>query len=232
LAFRHLGYPWEEEKIRMKLLLINPTVHRQLEKRITPFWLPPLGLASLGGLTPEEWETSLLDENVEDIDFDQKADLVAISCMTANSERAYHLARHFKKGGSPIVLGGPHITMLPEEGLQVADSVVIGDAETVWPQILTDSAEGRLQKKYNAFEREGALDTFSQPRRSLYKKTRILVLTAYKLREAVRFDALFAASIRGTTADTAGNLCPMSCARSKCWVTGICRSFSWTTTCW
>jgi radical SAM superfamily enzyme YgiQ (UPF0313 family) len=152
-----------------KLLLIYPTVHQPGMPRIKPFWLPPLGLASLAGLTPQNWDIRLWDENVEDIDFDTDCDVVAIGCMTANSKRAYEIAAAFRNRGKKVILGGPHVTVCGMEALQYADTIVSGDPEPVWNTVLDDFRNGQLKKIYTVVPDDTNIDQFSFPRRDLFK---------------------------------------------------------------
>ncbi len=109
---------------------------------------PPLALPLLAGLTPPDVEVRLIDENVEPIDTDATADWVAITCMTASAPRAYAIADAFRQRGIPVVMGGIHPTVLPEEAAAHADAVVIGEAEPVWPEVLADLAAGSLRPRY------------------------------------------------------------------------------------
>jgi radical SAM superfamily enzyme YgiQ (UPF0313 family) len=102
----------------------------------------------LKGLTPPEHEVRIIEEELNNIDLDQECDLVAISCMTANSHRAYELCREFKKRGKTVVIGGVHPTILPDEALQHADSVVVGEAEGVWETLLNDFQNNNLKRRY------------------------------------------------------------------------------------
>jgi radical SAM superfamily enzyme YgiQ (UPF0313 family) len=132
----------------MKILLISPTID---SKRRTNrgLMMPQLSLYILKGLTPVEHEVKIIEEESESIDFEVPCDLVAISCMTANSTRAYELAKEFRARGKTVVMGGVHPTILPDEALQYSDCVVIGEAEGVWEKLLEDFQQGRLQKKYH-----------------------------------------------------------------------------------
>jgi radical SAM superfamily enzyme YgiQ (UPF0313 family) len=111
--------------------------------------IPQLALHLLEGLTPQEHEVTLVEEENEVLNLEEECDLVGISCMTSNAPRAYHLAQEFKKRGKTVVFGGVHPTILPDEALQHGDSVVIGEAEGVWEQVLEDFGKGELQKKYH-----------------------------------------------------------------------------------
>jgi radical SAM superfamily enzyme YgiQ (UPF0313 family) len=112
--------------------------------------LPPLALPTLAALTPPGVEVALTDENVEPIDFNEEVDLVGISFMTFLAPRAYEIADEMRSRGVKVVLGGIHASMLPQEALQHADSIVIGEAEETWPLVVRDFAAGRLQIIYRA----------------------------------------------------------------------------------
>jgi radical SAM superfamily enzyme YgiQ (UPF0313 family) len=131
----------------MKILLISPTV--DASKRTNKgLMIPQLSLYILQGLTPKIHEVKIIEEESEDIDFDFPCDLVGISCMTANSTRAYEVSAEFRKRGKTVVLGGVHPTILPDEALQHCDCVVVGEAEGVWENLLSDFQIGSMQKKY------------------------------------------------------------------------------------
>jgi radical SAM superfamily enzyme YgiQ (UPF0313 family) len=132
----------------MKILLISPTV--DAEKRTNKgLMMPQLALYILEGLTPDNHEVNVIEEEVEDVDLEQSCDLIGISCMTANAPRAYVLCKEFKKRGKTVVMGGVHPTILPDEALQYADSVVIGEAEGVWELLLKDFENNTLKRQYN-----------------------------------------------------------------------------------
>ncbi len=109
---------------------------------------PPLSLMTIAALTPEKHNVTITDESVEAVDFDQKPDLVGLTAMTAAAPRAYQIADRFRQQGVPVVMGGMHASALPDEALQHVDSVVIGEAEELWPQLLADLEDGSLQPVY------------------------------------------------------------------------------------
>ncbi len=111
--------------------------------------MPQLALYILQGLTPSQHKVTIIEEEKEPIDFDIDYDLVAISCMTANAPRAYEICTAFKKRNKTVVLGGVHPTLLPDEALQYADSVVIGEAEGVWETLLDDFQNNRIKDRYH-----------------------------------------------------------------------------------
>ncbi|HEY1758529.1 MAG TPA: radical SAM protein [Bryobacteraceae bacterium] len=112
----------------------------------------PLTLTTLASLVPEDIpaEIRIVDEGVEEIDPDRiEADLVGISAITGTAPRAYEISAQLQKKGTPVVLGGVHPTLMPQEAMRHADSVVAGYAEESWPQLLRDFAAGRMQRRYD-----------------------------------------------------------------------------------
>ncbi|MEN6621930.1 MAG: radical SAM protein [Smithella sp.] len=130
--------------------------------------IPPLNLSSLARYTPEDYEVEIVDEAVEDLDYNAHADLVGITCMTPLAPRSYELAEHFRKRGLPVVMGGIHVSYMPEEALRYADTVVIGEAEQIWPLLLEDFAKGQMQKIYKAGE-QPHIENLLPPRRDLLR---------------------------------------------------------------
>ena len=111
-------------------------------------FIPPLTLATLNGLTPEHHNTQIVNDIVEDIDFAGSYDLVAITAMTMQVERAYQIADAFRERGIKVIMGGMHPTVLPQEAKQHADSVVVGEADNIWEQILDDCENNALKDFY------------------------------------------------------------------------------------
>src|SRR5215203_6894153 len=111
----------------------------------------PLTLTMLAALAPRELniEWQLLDEGIADVPMDLVVDLVGITVITGTAMRAYELARHFRERGIKVVMGGPHVTLIPDDAKPHADAVVVGYAEDSWPQLLRDFAGGQLQARYD-----------------------------------------------------------------------------------
>ena len=111
----------------------------------------PLTLTTLAALTPEELNPEFLffDEGVADVPLDIDADLIGLTVLTGSAPRAYALAREFRLRGRTVVLGGPHVTLVPEEAQLHADAICVGYAEESWPQLLRDHAAGRLKARYD-----------------------------------------------------------------------------------
>src|SRR5262245_59225170 len=110
----------------------------------------PLTLTTLAALIPVELEmdVELFDEGIADVPLALDADLVGLSVITGTARRAYELADHFRARGIAVVLGGPHVTLIPDDAEAHADALVVGYAEDTWPQLLRDLAAGRLQRRY------------------------------------------------------------------------------------
>ncbi len=147
----------------MRVLLIVPSIHGG-KARLTP----TLSVITVAALTPSDIEVSVIDENVERINFDAEFDLVGITVMTSSAIRSYELANIFQKKGSAVVLGGVHPSLMPDEAIQHCDSVVIGEAEGVWPKLLRDFEYGKLQKFYQR-ETPACLENQPIPRRDLLR---------------------------------------------------------------
>ncbi|MEJ2247657.1 MAG: radical SAM protein, partial [Acidobacteriota bacterium] len=142
--------------MNMRLFLINPSnpLVRIVKVRESHWnryrvW-KPLSLMVLAGLTPKDWEISILDENtgVPDYAAMPRPDLVGITAFTSQANRAYEVAGYFRNQGVPVVMGGIHATMCSEEVSERVDSIVTGEAESVWSEVLEDARSGFLKPKY------------------------------------------------------------------------------------
>jgi radical SAM superfamily enzyme YgiQ (UPF0313 family) len=142
----------------MKILLISPERARRKEEAFL-FKLGFLNLPYVAAVTPPDVEVRIIDEAYEKIDFDEKADLVGLTAQTPAAPRAYQIAGEFRKRNVPVVMGGAHASMLPDEALQHVDAVVIGEAEDTWPRLIEDLKKGGLKRVYqgNGFVDPSAL---------------------------------------------------------------------------
>ncbi len=114
------------------------------------FRFPYLSLTTLAALCPPGCRVRIIDENVDPVDLDARPDVVGISLMTPLAPRGYAIADAYRRRGIPVILGGIHATMMPEEASQHADAVVLGEAEGVWPHVIEDRLANRLQPFYRA----------------------------------------------------------------------------------
>jgi radical SAM superfamily enzyme YgiQ (UPF0313 family) len=130
----------------------------------------PLTLTTLAALTPSDAgaEITLIDGSVQRVPDKARFDLVAISCLTGTALRAYEWARHFRRRGATVVLGGIHVTLRPDEAAQHADAIMTGFAETTWPQMITDFSAGQLKPRYDG--KRGDVALLPHPRRDLQKR--------------------------------------------------------------
>ncbi len=131
-----------------KLLLINPVGRRSgyLVSKYSTF--QPLSLAYIAAVTPSHWEIKILDENIEKFAFED-ADLVGITGFTSNINRAYEIAGIYREKKIKVIMGGIHASMLPDEALQHVDTVVAGEVEGIWKQVIEDFENNRLLPRYN-----------------------------------------------------------------------------------
>jgi radical SAM superfamily enzyme YgiQ (UPF0313 family) len=136
----------------------------------------PLALPLLAALTPSYVDVRITDENVEPIDFEEEVDLVGITFLTGLAPRAYEIADAYRAKGVVVVLGGIHASMLPDEAILHADSIVIGEAEETWPNLIEDFKNGDLKKTYKAEQQPDILES-PLPRWDLVKNDKYMYLT-------------------------------------------------------
>jgi radical SAM superfamily enzyme YgiQ (UPF0313 family) len=160
----------------VKILLIQPTTcfsdGTPYKSRIR--WMMGLTLPYLAGLTPKEFDVALLDDRMDEIDYDGRYDLVGITTTISTSYRAYHIAAEFRKRGVPVVLGGFHATLMPKECLEHCDAVVEGEAEYSWPELLDDFSRGQMRRRYRANEYHD-LKNLPAPRWELLNRKKYVV---------------------------------------------------------
>ncbi len=140
----------------MNILLIAPASgdwHHIGRSRVfngRTFRFSLLSLLTVAAETPAGVEVEIVDEQIDEVPMDADVDLVGITCMTAAAPRAYELAARFRQRGVPVVLGGMHPTLCPDEAIRHADAVVVGEAEGIWPRVVNDAREGNLNGIYQA----------------------------------------------------------------------------------
>ena len=149
----------------MNILLISPERKRRRDEAFL-FKLGFLNLPYIAAVTPKDVEVKIVDEAHEAIDFDERVDLVGLTAQTPVAPRAYQIASEFRKRGIPVVMGGVHASMLPEEAIQYVDSVVVGEGEISWPQVIEDFKSGELKPFYRPTTRVN-MKTLPLPRRDL-----------------------------------------------------------------
>ena len=138
----------------MRLTLIHPCIGRRQGQRYLRSWeMEPLPPATIAGLTPRDVAIRFYDDRMERIPYDEPTDLVALSVETYTARRAYQIASEYRRRGIPVVMGGFHPTLCPDEVAQHAESVVVGEAEDSWPRLVDDFRHGRLEPVYRAASR-------------------------------------------------------------------------------
>jgi len=135
-----------------ELLHLGLTLPGFVERSKVIASLPSLGLLTLAGMTPSQHELSYIEiPNLAELEtIPDSFDLVAISSYSAQIGEAYELARQLREKEVPVVIGGPHVTALPEEALGYCTAVVVGEGESVWLDVLSDCEEGRLSGVYGS----------------------------------------------------------------------------------
>lgn len=134
----------------MKLTLIKPNIgRREHSLYVDEARMEPLQLGVLAGMTPPDVDLVLYDDRMEPIPYDEPTDLVGITVETFTARRAYEISAEFRQRGVPVIMGGMHATLLPEEVANHADAVFIGDTETRWPQVIADARQGQLKPIYH-----------------------------------------------------------------------------------
>ncbi len=138
----------------MKLTLIHPAIgHRANESYVRTWQMEPLPIAALAGLTPPDVELRFYDDRLEAIPFDEPTDAVAIPVETYTAARAYQIASEYRRRRVPVVMGGFHATLVPGEVSRYAESVVTGEAEAVWTEVIDDLRHGAPKRRYHGERR-------------------------------------------------------------------------------
>ncbi|MBI5555589.1 MAG: B12-binding domain-containing radical SAM protein [Elusimicrobia bacterium] len=160
----------------MKIVFVLPSVGRKIGEEYVDSWkMEPLSFATLAGITPPGIDIQFWDDRLEEIDYDQSADLAAINIETYTAKRAYYIAAEFRKRKIPVIMGGFHATLVSSEVMEHADSVVIGEAENLWPEIIEDAARGKLKKSYQDNSRSNQF--LVNPQREIYTNKKYLPIT-------------------------------------------------------
>ena len=177
----------------MHITLIKPTIgRREHSLYVDEGRMEPLMLGVLAGLTPDEHDVVLHDDRFESIPYDAPTDLVAITVETYTARRAYEIAAEYRRRGVPVIMGGMHVMLLPDEVAEHADSISIGDAETLWNRVLDDAQNRRLQKRYEASPGVGQMGGV-KPNRAIYRGKDYLPLSLMQFSRGCRFECNFCA---------------------------------------
>jgi len=174
----------------MKLTLIHPCIGRVPGKKYIKAWqMEPLPIAQIAAATPADIKRTFWDDRMERIPFDEPTDLVAMSVETYTARRAYEISSEFRKRGIPVIMGGFHPTLCPDETLEYAECIVTGEAEMIWPRVLSDFQSGKMKRHYRG---GSCLDSFSIiPDRSVYRGKRYLKIGLIEAGRGCRFSCEF-----------------------------------------
>ena len=134
----------------MKQTLIHPARTEGKIRELDVFRMPTLGLQTVAALTPAHYDVQIIDENYQSIEAADSPDVVGVGCLTCTAPRAYALADRFRAQGVPVIMGGHHPSICPDEAARHADAVVVGQAEGIWGQVLADLEAGGLKQRYES----------------------------------------------------------------------------------
>ena len=174
----------------MKITLIKPSLGDVITGyNINDGSMQPLQLAIIAGLVEAPDEVVMYDDRLEKIPFDEQTDLVCITVDSFSARRAYQISGEFRKRGVKVILGGMHVSLLPDEASQYADSIVVGDAEPIWRQIIFDVKNGFIQKIYTApfgLPQDGCF-----PNRDIFKGKNYLPVSLMQFSRGCKFNCTF-----------------------------------------
>jgi len=175
----------------VKLTLVHPAIgHRAGESYIRTWQMEPLPIAVLAGLTPAGIDLDFYDDRMEAIPFDAPTDAVAIPIETYTAARSYQIASEYRRRGVPVIMGGFHATLVPEEVARYADAIVTGEAESVWPSVIDDLRHGTLRRRYHGEQRPLAEMRID---RRLFRGKRYLPIGLIETGRGCRFPCEFCA---------------------------------------
>jgi len=178
---------------RFRVTIVHPCVGRSLSmKRYIRTWkMQPLSVATIAGLLPSDIDRRFYDDRLEKIAYDEPTDLVLISIETYTAKRSYQIASEYRRRGVPVVMGGFHATLCTDEVCMYADSVVVGEAETLLPRLIDDYRHGTPQKVYR-HEGRPSLERV-RPDRTIFKGKRYLPMGLVEFARGCKFKCDFCA---------------------------------------
>lgn len=149
----------------MKITFVLPAIGKKAGEKYLKSWLmEPLTIAVLNAMLPEEYEREFFDDRIEAINYDTTTDVVFITLETYTAKRGYFIASEFRKRGKKVVMGGYHVTLCPEEAMEYADAIMVGNADNILSTVLIDIENNQLQKRYDG---ETCIK-YTRPDRNIY----------------------------------------------------------------
>lgn len=173
----------------MKITFIRPCIGRVKPEQPERATVEPLSIAVLSAITPADIERSFYDDRVENIPFDEPTDFVVITVETFTAKRAWEIAAKYQNRNIPVIAGGIHVTLIPDEAAQHVDSICLYDGEYVWPEIIDDMRKGKLKPRYlgkNSAPQAGFL-----PDREIFKGKKYLPLKLVQFSRGCPWDCSF-----------------------------------------
>jgi radical SAM superfamily enzyme YgiQ (UPF0313 family) len=151
--------------------------------------MQPLVFGILRALTPNDIQCTLIDERLQNIDYMIQTDMVVLTVETFTARRSYQIAQQFRERKIPVIMGGFHPTLLPDESLKHADSIVLGDAENSWPKLIEDFTQGKLARIYATKEPVSIANSYID--RRIFSGKRYLPLTLTQFARGCKFNCDF-----------------------------------------
>ena len=175
-----------------RVTIVHPCVGRfvGMKRYIRTWMMEPIPAAMVAATLPADVVTRFYDDRLESIPFDEPTDLVAISVETYTARRAYQIASEFRQRGVPVVMGGFHATLCSQEVMQYCESIVIGEAELLLPELIDDYRHGRPRKVYQSSQRP-VMDL--SPDRSIFRGKKYLPIRLVEFARGCRFKCDFCA---------------------------------------
>lgn len=178
----------------MKITLIKPNIGKKGDNLyVDEGRMEPLQLGILAALTPEDIKVVMYDDRMEEIPYDEYTDLAVLTVETFTAKRAYEIAENYRNKGVKTLMGGMHAMLIPSEVQEHCDSIIVGDAEPVWEEMIKDLRVGKLKKKY---EREQPLIPQKNiiARRDIFEGKGYLPITLIQFSRGCRYRCNFCAS--------------------------------------
>lgn len=174
----------------MKITFIMPSIGKKTGEKYLKTWqMEPLPIAQLAGITPPDIDLAFFDDRIEDIDYENPTDVVAITVETYTAKRAYEIAEEYKKKGAIIVMGGFHPSLVPEEAMEYSDIIVEGEAESVWEELILDIKEKKYQKRYSSLSRPNLSNI--KPNREIFRGKKYLPISLVESARGCNFSCNF-----------------------------------------
>jgi len=178
----------------MKITLIKPNIgRREHSLYVDNASMEPLQLGILAALTPPDIDVVMYDDRLENIPYDEYTDLVAITVETFTARRAYEISEEYRKRGRKVIMGGMHVSLIPNEVKEHCDSIMIGDAEDKWGEMIEDVRKGTLKDEYNCapvtVPQKGVIT-----RRDIFKNKKYMPITLMQFSRGCRYNCKYCAS--------------------------------------